>query len=70
MTPNSTLVIVIAALNGFQSVANRFIISINRIYNVFAIINIIIEVMFYMLFAYKFPLILVIGTIITRFNIK
>ena len=60
-----TLIIVIAALNGIQLGANNFRMVANPLYNLFVIINILIEFMFYMLVAYKYPILIVIETIIT-----
>jgi len=60
-----TMIIAIAAINGFNAATNHFKIVANPIYNIFVIINILIEVMFYILVAYKFPVTLVIATLVT-----
>jgi len=60
-----TMIIVIAALNGFNAATNHFRVVANPLYNLFSIINIIMEVMFYMLVAYKFPLTLVFVALVT-----
>jgi hypothetical protein len=60
-----TMIITIAALNGFNAATNHFKLVANPLYNLFSIINIVIEVMFYMLVAYKFPLTLVFLALVT-----
>ena len=60
-----TMIIIIAALNGFYAATNNFRMGANPLYNLFSIINILLEVMFYMFVAYKFPITLVIAALVT-----
>jgi hypothetical protein len=57
-------VLVIAAIQGFQSGIKNVSLSANPIYNIWMITNLIIEVGIHIFLAYKFTLICIILTVI------